>query len=1268
MDTQHSQNRTQSALNRLRRTKSRVHVDDDFASETGSTGSLSLASTATGAQSGASMAYQNPPGHGHGQGSRASNSMAGLTNTSPQPASGHKSKGSTSSSSQSGISIEQSVKKFRIFEALRNGDTASISKSIRENTQGGSPGSPSSVNQALGGRLEDTTILHLAVQCASQQVVEYVLSDGAGSIDINARDRDGNTPIHVAASQGRGQIVRLLLEQKGINDSISNYQGKVPLDLARTPDIFQQLQLSRSIFVDGKIKEIQGLIAKGDYKTLGEVLEEPRVKTVLDVNGGEFASDITTIQSGGTLLHEAARRRNTQLIQTLLLHGADPFTRDRRGKLPQDVTKDETTRAILKRSPAAHAAQRGIQEKAVLGNANTQGSHAPAPGDALAGKESREMKGFLKKWTNYRKGYQLRWFVLEDGVLSYYKHQEDAGSACRGAINMRIAQLHMDPTEKQKFEIIGKSSVKYSLKANHEVEAKRWFWALNNSIQWTKDKTKAEEEHKAKSAELLRQAKAEQEEKGAARDGSTSELTADCDPEARRNSQHSARPLHTPSASRSANMRVNFTNASNPGSLGEEDDMTAFGSYEHSFMGGEMHRVTSNLAPTNIEDDDDDYGDESSSRDAPAIKDAFDITAQSAKVQVDVMGQLYAALHAERVKDPTLPLSDPSFVQAISAFDGSIRSLKGLLGDLMRISKDRDMYWQRRLDREADMRQMWEDSMAKIAREQEVLEARVGEAEEKRKKAKRVLREVIEATSQPGSGDELDGDPFEEALEGITLDGGDLNFRRRKSTLGSLRRKSILAEMPGLSDSESEVDEEFFDAVDAGEVKAVAMPSSIEDEIETSEGQGKEIVSAEGLDISSSFHGYEDGIRKRLRMDADDRPKISLWSILKSMIGKDMTKMTLPVSFNEPTSLLQRCAEDMEYTDLLDIAASRTDSTERMVYVSAFAASEYASTIGRVAKPFNPLLGETFEYARPDKKYRFFIEQVSHHPPIGAAWAESPHWTYYGESAVKSKFYGKSFDINPLGTWFLKLRPTNGAKEELYTWKKVTSSVIGIITGSPTVDNYGTMEIKNWTTGEVCVIEFKPRGWTSSSAYQVSGRVNDARGQPRFSMGGRWNHKIYARLTPGYEAAIDEPKSGKSLRRGSVSEPNQVFTVWEANARPSGIPFNLTPFVVTLNALPERLQPYLPPTDTRLRPDQRAMEDGEYDLAAVEKNRVEEKQRKRRREREAKGEEFEPMWYSKARCEITGEEYWKFNGRYWEERERAGRDESPKWQGVEDIF
>lgn len=128
------------------------------------------------------------------------------------------------------------------------------------------------------------------------------------------------------------------------------------------------------------------------------------------------------------------------------------------------------------------------------------------------------------------------------------------------------------------------------------------------------------------------------------------------------------------------------------------------------------------------------------------------------------------------------------------------------------------------------------------------------------------------------------------------------------------------------------------------------------------------------------------------------------------MIGKDMTKMTLPVSFNEPTSLLQRVAEDLEYADLLDFAADRSDSMERMVYVASYAASEYASTIGRVAKPFNPLLGETFEYARPDKGYRFFVEQVSHHPPIGAAWAESAKWDYYVSSTLAS-FAGNKLTI-----------------------------------------------------------------------------------------------------------------------------------------------------------------------------------------------------------------------------------------------------------------
>ena len=33
-----------------------------------------------------------------------------------------------------------------------------------------------------------------------------------------------------------------------------------------------------------------------------------------------------------------------------------------------------------------------------------------------------QFRGWLLKWTNYIKGYQKRWFVLSNGLLSYYRY------------------------------------------------------------------------------------------------------------------------------------------------------------------------------------------------------------------------------------------------------------------------------------------------------------------------------------------------------------------------------------------------------------------------------------------------------------------------------------------------------------------------------------------------------------------------------------------------------------------------------------------------------------------------------------------------------------------------------------------------------------------------------------------------------------------------------------------------------------------------------
>lgn len=322
-----------------------------------------------------------------------------------------------------GPTIQQSVRMFKLFEILRSGDSTAIANAVANTSNIPFISENAERKSTSSATLEGTTILHLAIQCADPPVVEQIMtvakSTPGASIDVNARDRDGNTPLHLASMLGRPTTVQLLLEQPGINDSLLNFQGKAALDLARTPEIFQQLQLSRSLFVDTIVKDVQQLVSKQDYDQLEKMFEDSRVEAVLNVNGGELATDPKTIQSGGTLLHEAARNHDLKLIKILLMHGADPFCRDRKGKLPQDVTKDDKTRAILKKSPAAAAAQRGIQEKAVLGSGPSQ----PTDGGAPGGKDAREMKGYLKKWTNYTSGYKLRWFVLEDGVLSYYKHQ-----------------------------------------------------------------------------------------------------------------------------------------------------------------------------------------------------------------------------------------------------------------------------------------------------------------------------------------------------------------------------------------------------------------------------------------------------------------------------------------------------------------------------------------------------------------------------------------------------------------------------------------------------------------------------------------------------------------------------------------------------------------------------------------------------------------------------------------------------------------------------
>ena len=60
----------------------------------------------------------------------------------------------------------------------------------------------------------------------------------------------------------------------------------------------------------------------------------------------------------------------------------------------------------------------------------------------------------------------------------------------------------------------------------------------------------------------------------------------------------------------------------------------------------------------------------------------------------------------------------------------------------------------------------------------------------------------------------------------------------------------------------------------------------------------------------------------------------------------------------------------------LQAAEYPPNSFERLIHVACFAVSGYASTAKRASKPFNPLLGETYEFVCPEKGFRFISEKV----------------------------------------------------------------------------------------------------------------------------------------------------------------------------------------------------------------------------------------------------------------------------------------------------
>jgi ankyrin repeat protein len=168
---------------------------------------------------------------------------------------------------------------------------------------------------------EEGTALHWAVivdHNPDLKMLRFLLSKGA---QVDARRKGTETPLHVAVSLGRSDVVNVLLDHGADIRARGNF-GRTPMHLASCPQGYPEI--------------ITNLLARGaninerdNHRTtplhLAVMGHNPAVVALL-LNRGADAG--LADANGATPLHYAARSGNGEAVSLLLDHGADANARD----------------------------------------------------------------------------------------------------------------------------------------------------------------------------------------------------------------------------------------------------------------------------------------------------------------------------------------------------------------------------------------------------------------------------------------------------------------------------------------------------------------------------------------------------------------------------------------------------------------------------------------------------------------------------------------------------------------------------------------------------------------------------------------------------------------------------------------------------------------------------------------------------------------------------------------------------------------------------
>lgn len=471
-------------------------------------------------------------------------------------------------------------------------------------------------------------------------------------------------------------------------------------------------------------------------------------------------------------------------------------------------------------------------------------------------------------------------------VFVDYRHQEDEDIASRGAISMRTAILKTGTgPEKTRFEVYSTpargnttGAQKWYMRANHPVEAARWTQAVGKSIEWYRreaDKNLGSRRSTESDKSALRPTRIRtsfQSGVSAARELGTHSLRGDqaslvdAAEDAPMVSDVSKDSIHAPY---------------------EED--TEEGANRHdSSAASEMTQCL------------------------PPHGSTFDLHGNSVAAQMDITAQLLAGL-------PLLPDATQRTQELREALKESFATVQLMMNEYLQMAKEREEWWKSQLQRECERQTIWEESLQAVVREGEALERELRARSRKRGSrffdaglqdagCATVRQRPLSLAGVSSAVPSAQASTYFTAVETppVSLTPVSAPDAPQSPVLltPTQRRISRFAspspcaanEIEDLHDTDEE--DEFFDAIESGN-----LPNLVVSELLTSPTH-----STTSLPLAINlepFMGYRN-LRTELPIGKDNRPSTSLWSVLKHSIGKDLTKITFPVFFNEPTSMLQR--------------------------------------------------------------------------------------------------------------------------------------------------------------------------------------------------------------------------------------------------------------------------------------------------------------------------------------------------------------------------